>query len=69
MIINRSQINNQLVSLTKNSKNKKHTSTYGEFQYLIGSVLITIDDVNYTATIETEITIIDILRLFIGHTQ
>ena len=41
----------------------------GMFQYLLGSVLITIDDVNYTATIETEITIIDILRLFIGHTQ
>ncbi len=69
MIINRSQINNQLVSLTKNSKNKKHTSNYGDVPISDGSVLITIDDVNYTATMENEIVIIDNLRLFIGHTQ
>ena len=69
MIIIRNQINNQLVSLTKNSKNKKYTSIYGVFQYLMGSVLVTIDDVNYTVTMENENDNIDISRLFIIHTQ
>ena len=69
MIIIRNQINNQLVSLTKNSKNKKYTSIYEVFQYLMGCILITIDDVNYTVTMENENDNIDISRLFIVHTQ
>ena len=39
----------------------------GMFQYLMGIFLITIDDINYTVTMENENDNIDISRLFIGH--